>query len=168
MDLSGKKIGFAITGSHCTYQEIWPQVEKLKKAGAEVYPLASPAAAETDSRFGRGEEIVAHFAQLTGRPVITTIVEAEPLGPQALLDAHPAHELGGVLAGDRPLHGEHLCQAGQFHNRYGCTHGRQGAAAQRQASGFGHLHQRCAWLERQEPGSTAQHSEGVFCAVWPG
>jgi len=24
MDLSGKKIGFAITGSHCTYQEIWP------------------------------------------------------------------------------------------------------------------------------------------------
>ena len=86
MGLRGKTIGFALTGSHCTYQEIWPQVQKLKEAGAEIYPLASRSVVETDTRFGKGAEIIAQFAELTGRPVITTIVEAEPLGPKALLD----------------------------------------------------------------------------------
>ena len=44
MALNAKRIGFALTGSHCTYQEIWPQVQKLKEAGADIYPIASPAA----------------------------------------------------------------------------------------------------------------------------
>lgn len=87
MALNAKRICFALTGSHCTYQEIWPQVQKLKEAGADIYPIASPAVAETDTRFGAGAEITAHFAQLAGRPVITTIVEAEPLGPKTQLDA---------------------------------------------------------------------------------
>ena len=86
MGLRARKVGFALTGSHCTYQEIWPQVKRLKEAGAEIFPLASRVVAETATRFGSGAEIIAHFAELAGRPVITTIVEAEPLGPQALLD----------------------------------------------------------------------------------
>ncbi|MGB4432334.1 MAG: dipicolinate synthase subunit B [Limnochordia bacterium] len=86
MGLRARKVGFALTGSHCTYQEIWPQVKRLKEAGAEIFPLASRVVAETDTRFGSGAEIIAHFAELAGRPVMTTIVEAEPLGPQALLD----------------------------------------------------------------------------------
>lgn len=87
MTLKGKNIGFALTGSHCTYEEIWPQVRKLQQAGAEIYPIASQTVKETDTRFGRGEEIIAYFAELTGRQVITTIVEAEPLGPRKILDA---------------------------------------------------------------------------------
>lgn len=55
MALNAKRIGFALTGSHCTYQEIWPQVQKLKEAGADIYPIASPAVAETDTRFGAGQ-----------------------------------------------------------------------------------------------------------------
>lgn len=86
MTLRGKNIGFALTGSHCTYEEIWPQVIRLKEAGAEVYPIASQTVAETTTRFGVGEEIIAHFADVTGRSVITTIVEAEPLGPSKILD----------------------------------------------------------------------------------
>lgn len=86
MTLRGKNVGFALTGSHCTYEEIWPQVERIKEAGAEIYPIASETVLNTTTRFGVGEEIVAHFAQLTGRPVITSIVEAEPLGPKKLLD----------------------------------------------------------------------------------
>lgn len=86
MTMKGKNIGFALTGSHCTYQEIWPQVERLKEAGAEIYPIASEAAAQTETRFGIGSEIIAHFAELTGRGVITTIVDAEPLGPAKILD----------------------------------------------------------------------------------
>lgn len=86
MLVRGKNIGFALTGSHCTYEEVWPQVEKLREAGAEIYPIASQTVAETTTRFGVGSEIIAHFSALTKRPVITTIVEAEPLGPAKLLD----------------------------------------------------------------------------------
>ncbi|HHT42517.1 MAG TPA: dipicolinate synthase subunit B [Firmicutes bacterium] len=86
MTLRAKNIGFALTGSHCTYEEIWPQVQRLRDAGAEIYPIASQAVAATNTRFGVGADIIAHFAELAGRPVITTIVEAEPLGPRAVLD----------------------------------------------------------------------------------
>ncbi len=86
MTIKGKNIGFALTGSHCTYEEIWPQVERLTELGAEVYPIASQTVAETTTRFGVGAEIIAHFQNLTGRSVITTIVEAEPLGPAKILD----------------------------------------------------------------------------------
>lgn len=86
MTLKGKKIGFALTGSHCTYEEIWPQVEKLQQAGAEIIPIVSAAVANTDTRFGRGKEIVEKFATLAGRQVISTIVDAEPLGPAKILD----------------------------------------------------------------------------------
>ncbi|HHT72712.1 MAG TPA: dipicolinate synthase subunit B [Firmicutes bacterium] len=84
MTLEGKQIGFALTGSHCTYEEIWPEVEKLVQLGADVYPIVSPSVAHTDTRFGKAADIVARFEGLTGKKVISTIVEAEPLGPKKL------------------------------------------------------------------------------------
>lgn len=86
MTLEGKRIGFAMTGSHCTYEEIWPELTKLISLGADVYPIVSAAVAHTDTRFGRGQDIVAKFEEITGKRVISTIVEAEPLGPQKLFD----------------------------------------------------------------------------------
>ncbi|NLL43220.1 MAG: dipicolinate synthase subunit B [Firmicutes bacterium] len=86
MTIRGKNIGFALTGSHCTYEDIWPQIRKIRELGAEIYPIASQTVAETTTRFGVGKEIIAYFSELTGRPVITTIVEAEPLGPARILD----------------------------------------------------------------------------------
>ncbi len=86
MTMRDKNIGFALTGSHCTYEEIWPQIIKLKDAGAEIYPIASETVRESDTRFGKGHEIIAKFEALTERPVITTIIDAEPLGPAKILD----------------------------------------------------------------------------------
>lgn len=86
MTLEGKRIGFAMTGSHCTYEEIWLELTKLISLGADVYPIVSAAVAHTDTRFGRGQDIVAKFEEITGKRVISTIVEAEPLGPQKLFD----------------------------------------------------------------------------------
>lgn len=86
MGLKGKTIGIALTGSHCTYGEIWPQIEGLKKAGATLYPIVSDSVRDTNTRFGKGEEIVKKLEELTNRPVISTIVEAEPLGPAKVLD----------------------------------------------------------------------------------
>ena len=50
MTIKGKKIGFALTGSHCTYEDIWPQIKKLRESGAEIYPIASQTVAETTTR----------------------------------------------------------------------------------------------------------------------
>lgn len=86
MTMRGKNIGFALTGSHCTYAEIWPQIEKLKKTGAEIYPIASKTVEESETRFGIGHEIINKFESLTERSVITTIIGAEPLGPAKILD----------------------------------------------------------------------------------
>ncbi len=86
MQLQGKRVGFALTGSHCTYEEIWPQIQKLVELGVEVYPIASYTVANTDTRFGYGGDIVAKFQKLTGKQVIIDIVDAEPIGPKKPFD----------------------------------------------------------------------------------
>jgi dipicolinate synthase subunit B len=86
MQFKGLRIGFAMTGSHCTYEEIWPQIENLVSLGADIYPIASHAVAYTDTRFGRGKDIIKRFEQLTGKTAIIDIVDAEPIGPKNLFD----------------------------------------------------------------------------------
>lgn len=86
MTLKGKRIGFGLTGSHCTYDAVMPQIEKLIKAGADVRPVVTHTVKSTTTRFGKGEEWLAKLEELTGNQVITTIVEAEPLGPKLPLD----------------------------------------------------------------------------------
>lgn len=86
MSLKGKRIGFGITGSHCTYEEIYPQIEKLVKAEAEVLPVVTFTVKNTDTRFGKGEDWIGKIEAVTGNKVIDSIVKAEPLGPRMPLD----------------------------------------------------------------------------------
>lgn len=86
MTLNGKRIGFGLTGSHCTYDAVMPQIEKLIKAGADVRPVVTHTVKSTTTRFGKGEEWLAKLEEVTGNQIITTIVEAEPLGPKMPLD----------------------------------------------------------------------------------
>ncbi|MGI6226933.1 MAG: dipicolinate synthase subunit B [Peptococcales bacterium] len=86
MKLQGRKIGLAITGSHCTFDKILPQIENLKNAGAEVFIILSDASLNTDTRFGKAEDWYEKFKNTSGNPIITSITEAEPIGPQNYLD----------------------------------------------------------------------------------
>ncbi|MDX8362200.1 dipicolinate synthase subunit B [Cytobacillus sp. IB215316] len=86
MSLVGKRIGFGLTGSHCTYDAVVPQIKQLIKSGAEVLPVVSHTVQTTDTRFGEGEDWVRKIEVLTGQEVINTIVKAEPLGPKIPLD----------------------------------------------------------------------------------
>jgi dipicolinate synthase subunit B len=86
MNLSQLKIGFAFTGSHCTLEETLPQIERLIKEGAEVIPIISHSVASTDTRFGTAQYWKEKLIEITGKTPISTIVEAEPIGPQKLLD----------------------------------------------------------------------------------
>ena len=81
-----KRIGFAMCGSYCTYAEVFYHAEKLADK-YNIVPIMSDTAAETDSRFGTASEHLRRLMALSGRKVISTIAEAEPLGPALPLDA---------------------------------------------------------------------------------
>ena len=86
MLLKGVRIGYAVTGSFCTFDKIIPQIEKLVNEGADVIPIISESVNEYDTRFGKAEDFKNTLQALTGKTPICTIVEAEPIGPKALLD----------------------------------------------------------------------------------
>ena len=81
-----KRLGLALCGSYCTYDQVFAAAERL--AGTyELVPIMSETAAETDSRFGRAADHIRRLMELTGKRVVTTIAEAEPLGPSTPMDA---------------------------------------------------------------------------------
>jgi dipicolinate synthase subunit B len=86
MSLQGKRIGFGITGSHCTYDIVFPEIEKLVNEGAEVIPIVTSTMKQTETRFGRGVDWIERIENVTGHHVVDTIVKAEPLGPKLPLD----------------------------------------------------------------------------------
>src|SRR6478672_12795996 len=86
MSLQGKRIGFGITGSHCTYDIVFPEIEKLVNEGVEVIPIVTSTVKQTETRFGRGEDWIERIEKVTGHHVVDTIVKAEPLGPKLPLD----------------------------------------------------------------------------------
>lgn len=86
MKLKGKQIGIAFTGSFCTYEKVFPQIEQLIAEGAEVYTIFSDNSQVTNSRFGKAEEFMEKAEAMTGRAPIRTINQAEPIGPKAYLD----------------------------------------------------------------------------------
>jgi dipicolinate synthase subunit B len=95
MSLKGKKIGFGLTGSHCTYDDVFPEMEKLVAAGATVIPVVTFTVKNTETRFGKGEDWVKKIEDLTGNQVIDSIVKAEPLGPKTPLDVMAIAPLTG-------------------------------------------------------------------------
>ena len=84
--LKGRKIGFALCGSFCTFSKAFEQMIKLKAAGAELTPIMSFNASSLDTRFGTAEENVMTAERICGRGVINTIPLAEPVGPKKMFD----------------------------------------------------------------------------------
>ena len=82
----GIRIGFALTGSFCTFAAVFPQMELLVQKGYKVTPIMSPNAYATDTRFGNAADWVKRAEEITGEKLIHTIAQAEPIGPKKLLD----------------------------------------------------------------------------------
>ena len=79
-------IGFAMCGSFCTFSKAFEQMRALKALGYDVLPIMSQNAASTDTRFGRAEDMVKQAETITGKKVLATSVETEPIGPKELCD----------------------------------------------------------------------------------
>lgn len=86
MDIKGKTIGVAFTGSFCTYKKAFTELRKLVEAGADVYTIFSDRSASITSRFGEPSAYLQEAEDITGHKPILTIEGAEPIGPKAYLD----------------------------------------------------------------------------------
>ena len=80
------EIGFAMCGSFCTFDQVFPVMEELAQK-YHVTPIFSFASASVDSRFGTAAEHLQKAEAICGRKVLRTIAEVEPIGPKKLLDA---------------------------------------------------------------------------------
>ena len=78
-------IGFALCGSYCTYDRVFPVIEALSKEN-KVIPILSEAAYATDSRFGTAEHWKTRLEEICGCPPLHLISQVEPIGPKGLLD----------------------------------------------------------------------------------
>lgn len=78
-------IGFAMCGSFCTFQSVFPAMEAV--AGAHnVIPILSGSVCKIDSRFGTAQEHWKRILEICGKPPLCTVEEVEPFGPKKLLD----------------------------------------------------------------------------------
>ena len=84
--MTNKNIGFALTGSFCTFRRVIPILRDLKEAGNNVIPIMSYNAYSTDTRFGKAEDFRKEIEEITGREIISTLTAAEPIGPKKQLD----------------------------------------------------------------------------------
>lgn len=86
MLLLGKKVGFALTGSFCTFEKTIPQISKLIEEGAEVLPIMSFSSYNIDSKFGKAQDFINKIEDITCKKIIHTIEDAEPIGPKRMID----------------------------------------------------------------------------------
>lgn len=113
MLLVGEKVGFALTGSFCTFEKTIPQISKLIEEGADVLPIMSFNSYNTDTRFGKAKDFIEKIENITGKKIIHTIEDSEPIGPKNLTDVM-------VIA---PCTRKYYCQTSKWYNRYTSTYG---------------------------------------------
>lgn len=88
-------IGFALTGSFCTFERALAQMEALVKRGYEVLPVLSFNAGELDTRFMTAHEVRERVQHITGHPPIDTLATAEPIGPKRMCDVYVVAPITG-------------------------------------------------------------------------
>ena len=78
-------IGFALCGSFCTYEQVFPAMEALAQKYT-VIPIFSYSSGSVDSRFGTADDHLQRAREICGRSPLQTIEGVEPIGPRKMLD----------------------------------------------------------------------------------
>lgn len=97
--MSATRIGFALTGSFCTFARVFEQIARLSELGYDVTPIVSFHVMSGDTRFFRLDEVMEKLEKLTGKKPLTSIQEVEPIGPKRLLDAYIVAPMTGASLG---------------------------------------------------------------------
>jgi len=79
------KVGYAMCGSFCTLTKTMESMKKLSEEYS-IQPIMSTNTYTTDTRFGKAEEFIDIAKKVSGKEVLHTIVDTEPIGPKKLID----------------------------------------------------------------------------------
>jgi dipicolinate synthase subunit B len=99
IDLTGIRLGFALTGSFCNAQRALDAAQACVQAGCELLPIVSEHFASVRTRFGAPESFLEPLAALGGGRLIRSIAEAEPIGPKDMTDVLAVCPCTGNLLG---------------------------------------------------------------------
>lgn len=80
-------LGYAFCGSFCTHASSLTELQNLVTEGYEVQPIVSETVWKTDTRFGNAMALCNKIEEMCKRPIIHSVVDAEPLGPRTALEA---------------------------------------------------------------------------------
>ena len=81
------RVGFALTGSFCTFDRAIAQLSELaSQENWDITPIMSQNSYCTDTRFGLAEDFIERIEKICGKKILHTIAQTEPIGPQKLLD----------------------------------------------------------------------------------
>ena len=72
-ELTGKKIGFCMTGSFCTFSRVLDELDALCATGAQVQGILSENSWSLDTRFLPADEVRRRVEQATGREIWHTL-----------------------------------------------------------------------------------------------
>ena len=86
IDLNGVRIGCAMTGSFCTFRQVFDAWRELREIGAELIPILSFNAGSLDNRFDTSADARQILTEICGHEILDTIPAVEPIGPKKLLD----------------------------------------------------------------------------------
>jgi len=85
--LDGLKIGFGICASFCNFQKVIDILERIKKNNdVMLLPIMTENAQKYNTRFANAIEYQKKIEMITGRKILKSPVEVEPLGPQKIID----------------------------------------------------------------------------------
>ena len=147
------RVGFAMTGSFCTFSQVIDQMEQMaQQTGWQLYPILSPNAYETDTRFGSAQQFRRRIEEICGREIWHTLTQTEPIGPKKLLDVLLVAPCTGNTLGK--------LANGIRHQRHPC---RQSAPAKRTSGGAGSIHQRRPCQRREKHRLAAQQQKHLLC-----
>lgn len=92
-------VGFAMTGSFCTFEAVLEQMRELVRRDYDVLPVLSFNAARLDTRFMEAALLHSELKKITGKEPIETLQAAEPIGPKKMTDLYLiAPATGNTLA----------------------------------------------------------------------
>lgn len=84
--LTDKKIGFCITGSFCSMDDMLKALQTIVDLKSDVYVFVSDSILKYDTRFNSSEALINKITSIVGHPIIKDIVGAEAFGPKIPLD----------------------------------------------------------------------------------
>jgi dipicolinate synthase subunit B len=83
LNLAGKNIGFAMTGSFYNFESTIAKIKDIINLGAKVTPIMSFNAYSLDTKFGKAQDFIDEIEEITGNKIIHTIIEGEAVRKKA-------------------------------------------------------------------------------------